>query len=62
VLLLVFNSDRLRSAVRDLPPNAFTDRLVLTADQWHTWMEAAGAAAVVPALRRPFEAVQSLTW
>ena len=61
-LLLVFNSASLRSAVRDLPANMVTDRLVLSADVWHGWMEAVGAAGVAPELRRPFEALRELTW
>lgn len=62
VLLAVFNSDRLRSTVRDYPANALTDRLVLGVDRWHQWMEAIGAARVAPALRRPFETVHESTW
>jgi hypothetical protein len=61
-LLLVFNSASLRSAVRDLPANMVTDRLVLSADMWHGWMEALGAAGVAPGLRRPFQALRELTW
>lgn len=62
VILLVFNSASLRSAVRDLPADRVTDWLVLGADTWHGWMEAIGAADVAVLLRRPFEALHELTW
>jgi len=61
-MLAVFNSARLRSAVRDWPPSAVTDRIVLSADRWHGWMEAIGAAALVPAIHDGFERVRRLRW
>lgn len=41
-LLLLFNSDGLRSYARDLPANAVSDTVVAFADDWHMMMTAIG--------------------
>ncbi len=61
-ILLVFNSAKLRSAVRDFPANAVTDRMVLAADQWHAWMEAAGAAKVAETLHQAMLDIRDTQW
>mgnify|MGYP001164772483 CR=1 FL=1 len=61
-LLLVFNSAKLRSAVRDYPANWATDRLVLAADEWHGWMGRLGADRLADGLRAPFEAFREWRW
>ena len=53
LILLVFNSDGLRSYARDLPPSRLSDQLVLAADNWHQLMQSIGAT-------RPKELVRQL--
>lgn len=42
LILLVFNSDGLRTYARNLPDSQFTDQAVLLSDQWHALMRSVG--------------------
>ena len=58
----LFDSRGIRAFARDLPGNAFTDRLVATADGWHALMERVGPAALGPAVRDRFESLREVQW
>ncbi len=45
LMLLVFNSDGLRSYARNLPESAAADQFVIATNTWHAWMDAIGFAA-----------------
>lgn len=62
IILGFFNSANLTKSMRDLPANALTDRLVLASISWHEKMEAAGFAAVVPAIRDGFMTFRKMKW
>ena len=61
-LFALFDSEGIRHFSRDLPGNAFTDRLVNIADRWHGLMQWLGPAHLGPAVRDTFEQLRDLPW
>lgn len=61
-IIAVFNSEGAQHFTRDLPGNAFTDRLVEAAEGWHGLMEQLGPARIEPALRERFDRLRGVSW
>lgn len=55
VILLIFNSDGLRSYARDLPGSQIADQIVLSADAWHGLMRGLGTTRLKAMMQRLME-------
>ena len=62
VMLLVFNSDGLRSWARDLPQGSLSDSVIVATEAWHQQMETIGFSAPKKIVRGWMERIRELEW
>lgn len=62
VILALFNSAGFTTYARDLPGNAFSDRLVAVADRWDDIMIELGLTSVSEEVRRIFLDLKETQW
>ncbi len=62
LMLGVFNSGALVNWVRGLPAGPVEDRIILTAEVWHEWMEDEGLSDYIASMRDYVQSLKERDW